>query len=123
MKTIGKKDWAFSAGCIPFKTTGKEPLFTSHDKISVLNTSKEKATITLFIFYEDAPPDGPYEINIQAQRVRKIRFNDLIDPKPIALQKKYSCAIHSDIPVIIQFSSLNTGSKANAEMGTIAFAG
>lgn len=121
MKRIGKLDWAFSAGRIPLESTGKEPEFISHDKIAVLNTSEEEALIELFIFYEDEQPVGVFEIKIKPRRLRKIRFNDLIDPTVIALDRNYSCFIKASIPVVIQFSRMNSATKETAEMGTMAF--
>lgn len=121
MKKLGKLDWAFSGGRIPFDSTGEEPLFNSHDKISVLNTSEEKAEIEIFIFYEDKAPVGTYKVEVKPKRLRKIRINDLIDPAAVELERNYGCYIRSNVPVVIQFSRMNTGQNANAIMGTLAF--
>lgn len=121
MKKLGKLDWAFSDGRIPFGSTGKEPTFNSHDKISVLNTSAEKAEIEIFILYEDEAPIGAYKVEVKPRRLRKIRINDLIDPVAVNLDRNYSCYIRSIVPVVIQFSRMNTGQNANAIMGTMAF--
>lgn len=121
MREIGKVDWAFSGGRIPFDSTGEEPMFNSHDKISVLNTSEEEAEIEIFIFYEDEAPVDPYEVAIKPGRLRKIRINDLIDPVAVKLERNYGCYIRSNVPVVIQFSRMNTGQEANAIMGTLAF--
>ncbi|GHA31498.1 hypothetical protein GCM10007103_11430 [Salinimicrobium marinum] len=121
MKAYGKIDWAFAAGRIPFRTTGKEPEMNSHDKIAILNTSGEDALVELLIFYEDQSPIGTYEVAVEAKRLRKIRFNDLIDPEAIRLERNYSCFIKTSVPVVIQFSRMNTGQNANAEMGGMAF--
>lgn len=121
MKTYGKIDWAFSGGRVPMKSNGKEPNFISHDKIAVLNTSEEDALVEITIFSEDEPPVGTYRVKVDARRLRKIRFNDLIDPLPIRLEKNYSCLIQTDVPVVVQFSRVNTGKGANAEMSTMAF--
>jgi hypothetical protein len=121
MKKIGKLDWAISAGRIPFDSTGEEPMFNSHDKIAVLNTSEEEAGIEIFIFYEDQTPVGTYEVEVKPKRLRKIRFNDLIDPEAVKLERNYGCYIRSNVPVVIQFSRMSTGQNANALMGTIVF--
>ena len=121
MKKIGKLDWAFSGGRIPFDSTGEEPMFNSHDKISVLNTSEEDAKLEIFIFYENDVPDGTFEVEIAPQRLRKIRINDLIDPTAVKLERNYGCYIRSNIPVVVQFSRMHTGQNANAIMGTMAF--
>lgn len=121
MKKIGKLDWAFSGGRIPFDSTGEEPMFNSHDKIAVLNTSEEEAELEIFIFYENEAPAGTYEVKVKSKRLRKIRINDLIDPAAVRLERNYGCYIRSNVPVVIQFSRMHTGQKANAIMGSMAF--
>lgn len=121
MKAIGKLDWAFSAGRIPFQSTGEEPEFISHDKIGILNTSEEEAVIELYIFYENVQPVGPYSLIIPPLRIKKIRFNDLIDPEAMPLEQNYSCFIKTNVKVVIQFSRMNTGSNTAAEMSSMAF--
>lgn len=121
MKAIGKIDWAFAAGRIPFLSTGKEPEFISHDKIAVLNTSQEEAEIEIFIIYEDVKPVGSYTIKVKPQRLRKIRFNDLIDPEAMQLERNYSCYIRTNVKVVIQYCRMNTGTNSNAEMSTMAY--
>ena len=108
---IGHKEWAFSAGHIPLRSTGKEPAFTSHDKISVLNTSDSEAEIRITVFYEDKSPVKDHSITIPPRRVRKIKFNDLIDPLPIPLDEPFGFVVQSNIPVIVQFSRMNTSSR------------
>lgn len=121
MKKIGKLDWAFSGGRIPFGSTGEEPMFNSHDKISVLNTSEDEAEIEIFIFYETGTPVGAYEVSVKPERIRKIRINDLIDPEAVSLERNYGCYIRSNVPVVIQFSRMDPGQKAIVVMGTMAF--
>ncbi|NJW53283.1 sensory rhodopsin transducer [Salinimicrobium oceani] len=121
MNRIGKLNWAFAGGHIPFASTGEEPMFNSHDKIAILNTAEEEAEIEIFIFYENSAPVGSYSLKVKAQRLRKVRFNDLIDPEAIQLERKFSCYLRSSLPVVVQFSRMDTGQAANAVMGTIAF--
>src|SRR5688572_27819640 len=92
---FGKKVWAFAGGHIPLHSTGNEPAFTSHDKIAILNTSKEDATIRITIFYENGDPVRDHEISVKAKRIRKIRFNDLIDPLPVPLDTPFGFVVTS----------------------------
>ena len=120
MKAYGKIDWAFAAGRIPFLSQGKEPEMTSHDKIAVLNVSGEEAVLKISIFYEDAPP-REYEVKLRPRRLKKIRFNDLIDPEAIRMERNFSCFVRSNVPVVIQYSRMNTGSLMNAEMTSMGY--
>ena len=93
---------------------------TSHDKIAVLNLSGEEAVLEICIFYENSSPKV-YEVKLRPQRLKKIRFNDLIDPEAIQMERNFSCYIRSNVPVVIQYSRLNSGSATNAEMTSMAY--
>lgn len=113
---IGKKLWSFAAGNISMLSSGEEPRFTSHDKIALLNSSTEDATVKIVIFYEDIEPITDYEVVVKSKRVRKIRFNDLIDPLPIPLNVPYAFVLESTVPIVVQFSRAIT---AQAELSGI----
>ncbi len=117
----GKRIWAFAAGHIPLHSTGAEPVFTSHDKIAILNITGEDAQVALVIFYEDRNIVGDYKVKVKARRIRKVRFNDLIDPLPIPLDTPFGFMIVSDIEVIVQFSRMNTSGPALASYCVTAF--
>jgi hypothetical protein len=120
-KAIGKKQWAISGGNIPFKTTGVEPEFTSRDWIAVLNTSGKEAKLAITIFYDDCDPVHGFEYIVKPHRVKKIRFNDFIDPFPIQLDKPFGCIINSSGKVVIQFNRMNTEDSNIATTGTMAY--
>ena len=121
MRALGKIDWAISGGCVPVESNGPEPQFISHDQIAILNTGEKDARLELDVFFEDDQPLGTFKIEVKAGRLRKVRFNDLIDPLPIELGRNYACLIQADAPVVVQFSRLNSGSGTVAEMGSMAF--
>lgn len=120
MKTYGKIDWAFSLGRIPLDSRPESS--KSYDGLSILNTSKEETEIELVIFYEDEPPVGRYSLKVPAQRLRKFRMNDLIDPFPIRLERNYGCLIRASHPVVIQFVRRQVQANSLAITGTTAFA-
>jgi hypothetical protein len=115
-----KKEWIIPGGRIPFRSTGKEPEMLSKDILSVLNTNDTDAEIKIDIYFEDREPARNYRIKVKAERIRKIRFNDLMDPEPIYLEQGYSVHIVSSVPIIVQFTRQDTGGNALAIMGTIA---
>jgi hypothetical protein len=111
-RSIGKKIWAFAAGHIPLHSKGKEPAFTSHDKIAVLNIGDKEAKISIKIFNGDCEPVDFKLLTVASRRIRKIRFNDLINPLPIPLDKPFGFLIISDVEVLIQFSRADTSQRA-----------
>jgi hypothetical protein len=121
MEIIGRKKWVIPGGYIPFKSTGREPELLSQDRISILNTGKETATVNITIFHEHDEAIEHEPVKVKGQRIKKIRINDLINPFPVILEKEYAIVIESDKPVVVQFMRMNTGQNNLALMGTIAF--
>jgi hypothetical protein len=119
---MGKTQWVVPAGHIPLHSSGPEPAFSSHDKISILNTGRQPASVQLTIFYADEDPVGPYHCSVDGQRIRKLRINDLIDPLPVLLDRPYSLVVRSDQPVVVQFSRQSTGQRSCALAGGLALA-
>ena len=106
----GSKLWAITGGHIPLNSTGKEPENTSRDVLCLLNTGDAVARIKLTVYYADREPAAPYEITVAAQRMRNIRFNDLIDPEAIPLATDYACLVVSDVPIIAGFTKIDSSS-------------
>jgi hypothetical protein len=118
---IGKTEWVIPAGHIPLHSTGQEPDFTSHDKISILNTSGQPAKVQMTFYYGDEDPVGPYNCSVAGQRIRKLRINELIDPLPVFLDRPYALVVRSDQPVVVQFSRQSTEQSSYALAGGVAF--
>jgi hypothetical protein len=121
MKPLGKKLWAIPGGHIPPTSTGHEPQSISCDKVYFLNTGDETAEIELTVFYTDKAPVGPYKIIVKAQRLRSVRFNDLIDPEAVVLDIDYACIVVSNVPIIVQFTRQDTSRSKSALCTTMAF--
>jgi hypothetical protein len=118
----GRRWWAIPEGYIPGWSHGPEPAMTSHDTICVLNTGDDAATLRLTIYFEDRDPVGPYLIDVPARRTRHVRLNDLHDPTPIPVETAFATAIESNVPVIIQYTRLDSRQAENALLSTIAYA-
>lgn len=118
---LGKRRWAVSAGCVPSRSTGPEPAFTSRDQFSVLNTGPTVANLRIRVLYERHSPVGVYRLTIAARRVRTFRVNDLIFPEAVRLDEPYGLLMESDCPVVVQFTRQDTRQAANASMMAMAF--
>ena len=121
MKPIGHKVWAIPGGHIPLESTGREPENTSRDELFILNAGRRAARLEITIYYTDREPVGPYKLQVAAQRIRRIRFNDLIDPEAMPLDVDYAAVIRANVPIVAQFTRLDTSRGAAAIASTLAF--
>ncbi|WP_322886231.1 sensory rhodopsin transducer (plasmid) [Sinorhizobium medicae] len=122
MEAIGKRRWTIAGGHIPLGSNGMEPEFTSRDEIAVLNCSDSPARLRIQIQYADRPVVGPYDVEIAARRVRRIRFNDLIFPEALPLDVDFGAVIEADVPVVVQFTRLDSGTGSRSTIATAAYA-
>jgi hypothetical protein len=122
MTPLGTTLWAVPGGRVPLDRTGREPEFTSFDKLSVLNAGDADAHLELAIFHPGRDPVGPYKLTVAARRCRQVRVNDLIEPEAVPLAEDYSVVVRSDVPVVVQFTRQDTGQAAAALGGGVAFA-
>jgi hypothetical protein len=118
---IGKKVWAIPGGNIPLEQTGDEPDFTSHDSLWMLNTTDEDAQVEITIYYADREPIGPYPIEVEARRVRQVRFNDLIDPEAMPLETDYGAVVEASVPIVVQFTTMDTRQAANTRSISLGY--
>ncbi len=121
MSEIGKKIWAIPGSNIPLEQTGPEPDFTSHDSLWMLNATDEDAQVEITIYYADREPVGPYPLEVEARRVRQVRFNDLIDPQAMPLETDYGAVIKASVPIVVQFSTMDTRQAANSRSIVIGY--
>src|SRR5205814_10658884 len=101
--------------------TGPDPELTSHEACCILNASAEDARIGIMIFFENRDPAGPYHFSVPARRTRHLRFNNFKDPEKIPHDTPYASLIHSDVPIVVQHTRLDSRQAANALLSTIAF--
>lgn len=118
---IGKKIWAIAEGYIPGWSNGPAPDFTSHEAACILNSSDEDAHIEITIYFSDKDPVGSFKVSVPARRTKHIRFNDLEVPEIIPLKTEYSSVIISDVPIVVQYTRLDSRQSANALITTIAY--
>lgn len=123
MGAIGRTMWVIADGHIPVDSTGPEPARTSRDEIAVLNTGDHDAEIEITVYYADREPVAGYRFAVGARRVRRVRFNDLIDPEAMPLGVDYGAVISSNVPVVVQFARVDTGSGSLALASILAYPG
>jgi hypothetical protein len=123
MDGIGRRCWAIAEGYIPGQSHGPSPEMESHEACCILNAGDADANVAITIYFEDRDPVGPYALVVPARRTKHLRFNALIDPRPIPRDTPYASVIASDVPVVVQHTRLDSRQAENALMTTIAFPG
>ncbi len=119
--TIGCTTWVVADGYIPPTSTGPSPDMTSHDSVCMLNSGDADARVELWVFFTDREPLGPYVLQVPARRAHHQRINDLDDPVTVPVGVDYSLLLHSNAPIVVQHTRLDSRLAANALMSTIAY--
>jgi hypothetical protein len=97
VSAIGRRTWTFAGGRIPM---------TGHEQLALLNTGTRAARVTITIYYADREPVGPYEVEVAAERVRKVRVDDLIDPLPVPLDEPFGAVLRASQPIVVQLTRI-----------------
>jgi hypothetical protein len=121
MDAIGKKRWAIPEGYIPSQSVSQDRPLVSHDTACILNANDADANITLTVFFGSRDP-VIYKVKVPARRTLHLRFNDLKDPAPIPLDTDYASLFESDIPIVVQYTRLDSRRAEISLLSTIAYA-
>jgi hypothetical protein len=118
---FGHRYWAIAEGFIPGWSSGPKPQMESHETLCFLNTSDIDANVSVYIYYSEREPSGPYRITVPARRTLHQRINELKYPQPVPRSTDYACFIESDTPIVVQHTRLDSRQAENALISTIAY--
>jgi hypothetical protein len=121
ISAVGSTVWVIADGYIPPSSSGPAPAMTSHDSICMLNAGPSPADVSVYIYFTDREPAGPYSFTVQSQRALHLRINDFSDPEPIPVGVDYCIVVSSDNPIVVQSTRLDSRQSENALMTTIAY--
>ncbi|MCA0754732.1 hypothetical protein KP806_06685 [Paenibacillus sp. N4] len=115
----GERHWFIPDGFIPPDSTGE---LISHESVCVLNTSSEDALIRFTIFFEDREPMEDILVVVKGRRTKHIRTSSLMkNGAPIPIGVPYAIELSSDIPIVVQYSRLDSTQAENTLMSTMAY--
>ncbi|MGF9700705.1 sensory rhodopsin transducer [Paenibacillus sp. MABNR03] len=115
----GHTYWVIPDGYIPPDSRGS---LESHESICVLNTGLEDAKLDITIFFEDREPIENIEASVPGRRTKHIRTASLHSGDQfIPAGVPYAITVTSNVPVIIQYSRLDTTQPELALMSVMAF--
>jgi hypothetical protein len=110
---FGKKVWIFPDGDRPRE--GAFPL-KGHESIIILNSSNQTAMIQMTIFFTDRDPVTGLTLQVDSQRVRCFKTNNLNDMcgVHIGYSEQYAIKLESDVEIVAQYGKLETSDQPMA---------
>ncbi|WP_077624560.1 sensory rhodopsin transducer [Sediminibacillus massiliensis] len=118
-KEKGHVQWFIPDGYIPPDSSGD---LTSHESICVLNCNQEDVNLLMTVYFEDRDPIENIQVSVQARRTNHVRTSSLESGgQKIPHGVPYAVEIESDLPVIIQYSRLDSTQAELALLSTMAY--
>lgn len=116
----GKKTWFIPDAFYPEKDNGD---YVSHEAVCVLNTNDSDAHISLTLYFEDREPVSGFSAVCPARRTNHIRLDKIVasDGRRIERGIPYAILVESDVPIVCQYSRLDTTQSEMSFMGLIAY--
>ena len=115
----GHRNWYIPDTYIPTESSGQ---LISHEAICVLNTGMEDAALRVTVYFEDRDPIEGIELYLPARRTGHFRTDRLEkNGEKIPKGVPYAIEVESSVPVIVQYSRLDSTQAENSLMTTIAF--
>ena len=120
MKALGAMTWLIPDGYWQTFSTGK---FPSHEAVCVLNTGDSDAKIAMTLYFEDREPMKEFSAVCGARRTNHVRMDKLKNTTGESVPKgaPYAILVESNVPVVIQYSRMDTTQAEMALMTAIAF--
>jgi hypothetical protein len=117
----GHRWWAIPEGYLPGWSHGPAPALVSHEALCVLNVGSGVAHLRVTVYFEDREPAGPFELVVPARRTRHFRLNDFEHPERLPVETPFSTVVESDVPVIVQYTRLDSRQAESALLSAIAY--
>ena len=120
-KAHGTTNW-FVPDCYwPEITT--EGHYVSHEAICVLNTGDEDAEVRIVLYFEDREPMTDFYAACGARRTHHIRLDKLKDRagQSVPMGAPYAAMVESNVPIVVQYSRLDTTQVNESLMTAIAY--
>ena len=120
-KEIGKCSWYIPDAFYPSVDQGES--YVSHEAVCVLNTGDKDAHIQITLYFEDSEPLEGFEAVCGARRTNHIRMDRIVSKggKKVPRGVPYAMLVESDVPVVVQYSRLDTTQAEMSFMSLIAY--
>jgi hypothetical protein len=117
---LGAMKWLIPDGFYPSLSSPGH--YVSHEAVCVLNTGDKDADIRITLYFEDREPVGFFKVMCGARRTNHVRLDKLADEAGNGVPKDtcYAMLVESNVPVVVQYSRLDTTQPEMSLMTTMA---
>ena len=121
MNPTGKTIWLIPDMYWPEITSDGH--YVSHESICVLNTSDAECRLAITLYFEDREPISGYGAVCAARRTHHVRMDLLTDGEDRHIPRgvPYAAVVEASIPVVVQYTRVDTTQSENSIMTTMAF--
>ena len=121
MRHIGKQEWLIPDMYYPEITASKH--YVSHESICVLNTGDTDAEISITLYFENLEPVALRPAKCAARRTHHIRMDKQadMDGNPVPKGLPYAAHVRASVPVVVQYSRVDTTDGPSSFMTTMAY--
>ncbi len=118
----GSTTWYIPDTYLPEPVPADGP-YVGHEAICVLNVSDRNAALLFDFFFEDRAPVKDVAVTVPAERTRHLRLDkpEQIGGYSVPVGVPYAIRVRSDVPVIVQYSRLDTTQTQCTLMTTMAY--
>jgi hypothetical protein len=118
----GARVWFIPDTYLATPPNRNDPYF-SHEAVCILNTGPRPAHISLDLYFEDRPPVKDIRLTVGAERTAHVRLDrpEALGGVEVPRDTPYAIRLRSDVPVIVQYSRLDTTQWNLALMTTMAY--
>lgn len=120
-QNTGKCHWFIPDAFYPVVDHGND--YVSHEAVCVLNAGNSDAHIKITLYFEDREPIDGFEAVCPAKRTNHIRMDRIVSKDGMRIPRgvPYAMTVESDVPVVVQYSRLDTTQAEMSFMGLIAY--
>jgi hypothetical protein len=118
----GSTTWYVPDTYLPEPVAADGP-YVGHEAICVLNVTDREAALLLDFYFEDRPPVKDVAVTVPAERTRHLRLDkpEQIGGFRVPVAVPYAMRVRSDVPVVVQYSRLDTTQTQCTLMTTMAY--
>ena len=118
----GSTTWYIPDTYLPEPVQGDGP-YLGHEAICVLNVTEHDAALLLDFYFEDRAPVKDMPVTVPAERTRHLRLDkpEQIGGFKVPVGVPYAIRVRSDVPIIVQYSRLDTTQTQCTLMTTMAY--